>query len=247
MALLASCRTPKKAEMAEMVKNKKFIGDMWETIYGAHALKPNVNHAYGVYQPTGDIENDFTKFTMLQGGGKSVDPYDNANNYKPPVPDVDGSWPHTVHDITWPFFCTWAPKAGIPVTAQRFYDMTEDEHGRMVDEFIKEGLSIFNIKSDAVGMVYLYTSWGSGIGDGIMGNGRHDYGARDLMDYYRQFYGMTVNESIDTAGEYITFFNSLVLRREQMKRETSSWHRYNVNWSSGLAHFHRIMKNYCKS
>lgn len=228
-----------------MKSNTELAGNKWEALYGKHGY--TTGQIYANVQPSGNMNRDFIKFVHGQGGGKSNDPNDPAAKFMPPKPDKDGKYYHTVNDITWAFFKDNAVLVGIEATPERFYNMNDDEYTLIVNKYISDKRRVFKVNSDAVAMVLVYTEWGSGRGDGVYGNKRYDYGALDLMDFYYQSYGFTINESIDIIGEYMTFFLLLTKRREQMKLETSGWNRYYLNWSSGLAHFHRVFKTYCES
>lgn len=242
MAIIAQKRKP----MAESLELKKeYAGDLWEGLYGKHGYQ--TGQAYVKVEPSGDMEQDFIHFVHGQGGGKSNDPNDPAAKNMPPKPDKDGVYYHTVNDITWPFFKANAQRAGIVPTSEAFYGMTKEQHAQMVDMFIGDMRKVFKVNSDAVAMVFVYAEWGSGRGNGIYGDKRYDAGALDLLDYYYQSFGMTVNQSIDEVGEYMTFYLALTKRREQMMRDTSNWVKYYKNWQSGLAHFHRVFKVYCKN
>jgi hypothetical protein len=75
---------------------------------------------------------DFSIFTKAQGGGKSADPNDTASKNMPPIPDKDGHFYHTVHDITWSTFQHNIKGA----TPERFYSMSDQDRTFIVQKFL---------------------------------------------------------------------------------------------------------------
>lgn len=235
---------------------RTFIGDAWEKSHALYNGQP-----FNSLQPSGDIENDFAAFTMGQGGGKSYSLSDSAVTNPGAffsTPDADGRYPHTVNDITKPFFCTWAPKVGIAPTAYNFYNMTEEQHSAIVDAWIN---STQETTSDLCNLVLDYTEWGSGAG-----------GRRQLINAFHAKHGNI--SAFAQKNEYLAFLTLLQIRMDLMKRIPDriyqdgklvnysttiklrpaagqllrwGWPSCGAGWGSGLAHFHRVFKTYAKN
>lgn len=253
MLIFASCNN-QSMENPEL--KKTFSGDAWEARNALYNGNP-----FNTLDPTGDMEDDFAAFTMGQGGGKSYSLSDSAVTNPGAffsTPDVDGRYPHTVNDITKPFFCTWAPKVGIKPTAENFYNMDDELHSRIVDAWIN---STKETTSPLCNLVLDLAEWGSGGG-----------GRRQLINAFHVKYG---NISAYAAkSEYVAFLALLQIRMDLMKQipdrlyqngrliDSSTtkklrpltgqtlrwgWPSCGAGWGSGLAHFHRVFKHYAKN
>lgn len=251
-----SCSEPEEKQSNAIPENKQYNGDAWEKTMALHNGLPICT-----LQPTGNIVHDFSAFTMGQGGGKSYDKSDsiasNPNNYFK-TPDKDGRFPHTVNDITKAFFVTWAPKVGIRPTAENFYNMTMEQHDLICDAWIN---STKETDSDVCNMVLDLAEWGSG-----------GYGRTQLIQMWRNETGKNIGKVLE-FGEYNAFLKLLQLRERAMQAipdriyedgklilssnenkltpksgqtKRGGWPTYGMGWGSGLAHFHRVFKIYCK-
>ena len=235
---------------------KTFTGDGWEYRYALYNGQP-----FNKLQPSGDIENDFAAFTMGQGGGKSYSLSDSAVTNPGAffsTPDKDGRYPHTVNDITKPFFVSWAPKVGIQPTAENFYNMTQEQHALIVDAWVN---STKETTSDLCNIVLDYAEWGSGSG-----------GRRQLINAFHAKHGNI--SAFANKSEYLAFVTLLQIRMDLMKKipdrvyqngkllyqSTTTklragkgqllrwgWPSCGAGWGSGLAHFHRVFKHYAKN
>lgn len=240
----------------EQNTQKTFTGDAWEKRYALYNGQP-----FNTLNPSGDLENDFAAFTMGQSGGKSYSLSDSAVTNPGAffsTPDVDGRYPHTVNDITKPFFCTWAPKVGIKPTAENFYNMTKDQHSLIVDAWVN---STKETTSPLCNLVLDYAEWGSGGG-----------GRRQLINEFHRLHGNI--SAFAEISEYVAFLTLLQIRMNLMKQipdriyqdgklinqSTSTklkagsgqilrwgWPSCGAGWGSGLAHFHRVFKHYAKN
>jgi len=191
------------------------------------------NGLFDAITPSGDIRQDFSKFLFGQGGGKSKDPKDYAARYMPPKPDKDGEYYHTVHDITWKLFSSpiLAAACNYDATPELFYEMPERIRNAIIDYHINLG-SITDCVP--VNLVLAYAVWGSG-------------SYKHTLYTFEKTHG-DINQCLKDKGEYFTFSRLLEARRESMRlRNQHQWHTYGVGWSSGIAHFHRVFKTYCKS
>ena len=191
------------------------------------------NGLFDAIIPSGDIRQDFGKFLFGQGGGKSKDPKDYAARYMPPKPDKDGQYYHTVHDITWRLFSSpvLAAACNYEATPELFYEMPDRIRNAIIDYHINLG-SITD--SEPVNLILAYAVWGSG-------------SYKPTLNKFELRYGK-INECIKSKGEYFVFSRLLEARRDTMKeRNLWQWDTYGRGWSSGIAHFHRVFKVYCKS
>ena len=246
-ATLTACTPePPKAEMAD--KSKIYIGDKWE-----HDNKLFNGNQYQTMQPTGDVVADFGAFTLGQGGGKSrnltdsicwardekgnwlLDPFKNHiidQSAFPNKPDIDGEKYHTVDDITWKLFCSpvLAAAVGYTPTPELFYEMPKQIRDGIVKWHFDKGA----ITSSApVNAVLAYCVWGSG-------------SYKWAVARFNQRYG-DIETFIKLKGDYFVFYNLLICRQETMQeRNRQSWPINGAGWSSGLAHFRRVFKVYCK-
>lgn len=218
------------------------------------------------FKSTGDMVKDFSAFTIGQGGGKSSDPTDAAAHAEGafwPQRDKDGSRPHTVHDITRPFFLSYASIAGVPPTAEAFYGMTISDHDAICKAWID---STKETTSDICNLVLDFAEWGSGPG-----------GRKAVITNFRKLYG-SISETA-AKSEYDAFHKLLLVRMDWMKMipdrlylngvlvnssttkfmpltnemklqgysKRGGWPTFGKGWSSGLAHFYRVFKVYCKN
>lgn len=253
MLTFVSCNNP---TMENPELKKTFIGDTWESRHALYNGQP-----FNTLNPSGDMEDDFAAFTMGQGGGKSYSLSDSAVTNPCAffsTPDIDGRYPHTVNDITKPFFCTWAPKVGIQPTAANFYNMTQEQHSLIVDAWIN---STKETTSDLCNLVLDYAEWGSGGG-----------GRRQLINEFHRVHGNI--SAFAQKSEYIAFLTMLQIRMELMRKIPDriykdgvlinwsvtyklspkagqllrwGWPSCGAGWGSGLAHFHRVFKHYAKN
>lgn len=218
-----------------------------------------------MFQYTGNMAKDFSTFTIGQGGGKSDDPTDAAAHAAGAFwtqRDKDGRRYHTVHDITRPFFLAYATIAGVPATADGFYNMTIEQHDSICKTWID---STKETTSDICNLVLDFAEWGSGPG-----------GRKALIVNFRKLYG-SISE-MAAKSEYDTFHKLLLVRMDwmrmipdrlylngvlvnssttkympltaAMKKEGYSkrggWPTFGKGWANGLSHFHRVFKYYCK-
>ena len=145
---------------------------------------PYVKHQkmYGM-QKSGNVLDDFCKFTDYQSGGKSDDPNDwyfkNTVNPAPPIPDTDGHYYHTVRDCCWQLF-----KTVVSSDPVRFYNMSDADR----EVVVKYMISFGNIsKSDIVNAMFWYAVWGTG-------------NCHMEQVYYGSWYKTAINDDIDSLG-----------------------------------------------
>ena len=260
MAITGLKRKTKSANMA-LPKQIDYYGDKHWALYELQNGLPICT-----FQSTGDMVKDFSAFTIGQGGGKSDDPNDPAAHAQGAFfaeRDKDGKRPHTVHDITRPFFLKYAPIVGIAPTAENFYNMTIADHDAICKAWID---STKETTSPICNLVLDFAEWGSGPG-----------GRKALITNFRKQY-----QSIsDTAAisEYDAFHKLLLIRMDWMRMipdrlylngvlvnssttkfmpltaemkaqgysKRGGWPTFGKGWANGLAHFYRVFKAYCNN
>ena len=133
---------------------------------------------------SGNLFDDFFRFTDLQSGGKS----DNKSDYyfkntKEPAastPDADGRYYHTVRDVTWQLF-----KTHVINDANRFYNMSDADRSICVNVMMKPAK---RTKSELVNTMLAYCVWGTG-------------NCIKEMELYQEWYNTDINSDIDSLGE----------------------------------------------
>ena len=223
---MSNCDLSKKDLKAALVKPYDF-DKLFELKYAIY------NGLFDNIKPTGNARNDLASFLFGQGGGKSDDINDPASKWLPPTPDKDGHYYHTVNDITWHLYSNIQLSTILKYTptADDFYNMTEERRNQIIDFHINKG----NISSSCiVNYVATYSIWGSGTSHFMLKRFEEVYGNIDVVIKHR--------------GEYFAFSRMLESYRYVLEqRNQHNWHIYGKGWSSGIAHFHRIFKVYCKS
>ena len=225
-ATVTGCTLNKKELKAAMAKEYDY-----DTFEKQNAI---YNGLFDAIKPTGDSFKDLAAFLFGQGGGKSNDPKDPAAKWMPYEPDEDGEFYHTVHDITWRLFSNTqiSTVLGYEPTPANFYNMSEEIRTGIIQYHIDLGKGCS--KSDIVNYVAAYATWGSGT-------------YRFALKRFEQMYG-NIDVNINCRGEYFVFSRMLESYKEVLQqRNGSNWNIYGRGWSSGIAHFHRVFKVYCKS
>ena len=185
------------------------------------------NGVYCGVEYTGDIKQDFASFVKSQGGGKSRCSHDFNLKYMPQNPDKDGKYYHTVDDISYRLFKGLGSKLGYNPTDDLFYEMPEDLHTKIVEYHIEDITG-----SESIDIFFAYLKWGIG-----------NY-SNFKMRYENQ-YG-SILKLIKLHGEYHVFLH-LIKEREHQIRISKNYLVMGRGRLSGLAHFHRIFKNYVKN
>jgi hypothetical protein len=253
----------------EQIKTKE-VTIMTEITYGGDSFWSMFALQNGLpictYRYTGDMIKDFSAFTIGQGGGKSDDPSDPAAHAVGafwPTRDKDGRRYHTVHDITRPFFIKYAPMVGIHATAENFYGMTVEHHDSICKAWID---STKETTSEICNLVLDFAEWGSGPGGrkaliaafhNRNGNisefaSNSEYEAFLVLLLLRKEWMMKIPDRLYLNGvlvnsstcKFLPLTNDMKL---QGYSKRGGWPTFGVGWSSGLAHFHRVFKHYCKN
>ncbi|MBN2776809.1 MAG: hypothetical protein JXR36_04160 [Bacteroidales bacterium] len=223
--------------------------DWFETKY---ALYNGIGISF--IKPSGVMIEDFADFLFGQSGGRhNRDTRDIASKNPCPVPFINENGEeiygiHTELDITWKLFTNpqIAKWVGYSPTPEVFYEMPDDVRLGIVDYHINFGRVT---SSEVVNLVFAYSVWGGG-------------GYRRTLDHFVEKYG-NIEDNIANNGEYFVFSRMIECRRDMMERynqhevtyknSNGKWitdTNWNINkhgWSSGLAHFYRVFKMYCKS
>ena len=230
-ATITSCTPEPKVTTPEPVRI--YIGDTWEKMYAIKYMKAGKPDYLNAINPSGDMLADFGHYLFGQGGGKSNNLTDSITKQPgcwPPEPDEDGKKYHTVNDITWILYCKLAPIIGYKATSAEFYNMNKERHDSIVQWHIDKGRYC---SSDVVNLVCAYAVWGTG-------------SYKSMVNRFFVKFG-NVETFLKLKGEYWVFYQMLVCKQEVMERDNPrDWPINGRGWSSGLAHFHRVFKVYCK-
>ena len=176
-------------------------------------------------QPSGDIAADLSRFTDLQGGGRSADPNDNAARFPPPQPHKDGVKYHTVRDITWATFKSFFPALG----PDDFYDMTDANRTIIIKRIMTASNET---RSPAINALLSYIAWGSG-----------SYSKELLI--YLTWYKSNYRDDIAVLGEKVVFDRLTDIRkyRYSMMDQVGEY----PGWIPGLINFWRVFRQHCIS
>jgi hypothetical protein len=209
--------------MEVSVEPRDYTGDSWER----HTTLWN-----GVYDDvhfSGCLLKDFANFLHMQGGGKSDCKVDPSAKNRPPFPDKDGRYYHTVNDITWTTFVSLSKELGYDGSVNSFYNMTDEIRLKIVYFYLTK---VDLTKSELVNSFLSFVYWGSG-----------DY--MPLVKRFEEVNGC-IHAYLFNEGEYETLHSLLTLRHKQMKG-FRKWNEFGRGWASSLAHFHRVFKWYAKT
>lgn len=176
---------------------------------------------------SGNMFDDFYKFTNVQSGGKSADPNDPAAKFPPSIPDKDGKYYHTVKDVTFKTFVDIAHRYGMTADPKIFYEMPEYIRKIIVKDFIIAAKKY--TQSDLVNYAIAYFLWGGS--------------AKKAIDIFVEKFG-NLKDYINTNGELKTFNNLMYLRILQLQKLNP---RYAKGWTTLLLCYWNVFKQYAKN
>ena len=170
--------------------------------------------------PTGNVINDLSKFTKVQGGGKSDDVNDKlaVGAGLPSYPDSDGRTYHTVNDIIWSTFKTVIPDA----TPYQFYNMSETDRAKVIEWFFNKSATTGN---NAVDAFLFYMNWGG-------------WGASNRSAQYLACFKNSV--AVDAAKLPKLTFLRLISMQWYFVKDEKHW----IGWRFGILNFYKLFKNY---
>ena len=168
---------------------------------------------------TGNLINDFAKFTDLQSGGKSDDPNDSASAVLPHKPDKDGKTYHTIRDVTYATYKTLMPQGSV----DDFYAMTDETRNVFINYFLRQNRHTGRPRID---VLLAYFAWGSGTS------------YNELKTYQAWYETKLIDEKENDA----VLFNRLIDIRLYRLRKMKDAVHYSSGWQAAILNFWNVFK-----